>query len=70
MEDRVCSGQLFQPLFREQLAYHGPERLVHAVIVVGVEKAARLEVPAQGAQFFRGESDRPVARHVQERISP
>ena len=63
-------GHLDQGMVREDAGDLPAERLIHPVVVVGVEEAALLEVAAQVAKLFVGEMDVAVPRHIDVRHVP
>lgn len=61
-------GQWDELFVRECALEFSAKGFVQPVVVVGKEKSPALEVQAQAAQFFFGESDVPVAREEQHGI--
>ena len=64
-EQVVVRGQLDELPRGEDLADLPAEGLVHAVVVVGVEEPARLEVAPEAGGFLRRPGDVAVPRHVE-----
>ena len=64
-EQVVVRGQLDELPRGEDLAHLPAEGLVHAVVVVGVQEAARLEVTPQAGGFLGRPGDVAVPRHVE-----
>ena len=68
--NRVRQRHLNQRMVRKDARDLAAERLVHPVVVVGVQKAALLEVAPQGAELDVGEMHVPVAGHIDVRDVP
>ena len=68
--DGVAQGHLHQGMVREDARDLAPERLVHAVIVVGVQEPALLEPATQDAHLVVREAHVAMPRDVEVRDIP
>src|SRR5205807_5028843 len=67
---QTCALPIYQRVVGEDARDLAPERLVHAVVVVGVQEPALLEVAAQDLELLVREADVAVPRHIDERDVP
>ena len=68
MVEAVRKGEFNKLFFGKNFFDLAAEGLVHAVIIVGIEKAAVLEVCPQPVHLVIGENNAPVPRHEHKRI--
>src|SRR5439155_1462869 len=65
MVDRMIQRHFNERVIREHAGDLTPERLVHAVIVVGMEESTLLQVAAQGLELLVREVDVAVTGHIE-----
>ena len=68
--DRVGQRNFNKRVVRKHAGDLAPERLVHPVIVVGMQEPALLQVATQQLHLFVRESDVAVSRHIEVRDIP
>src|SRR5437588_2897536 len=64
MVDGMAQRHFNERVIREHAGDLAPERLVHAVVVVGVEESSLLQVATQGLGVLVREMDVAVPRHI------
>ena len=66
----MVEGHLYERPVRKDPGNLPPKRLIHSIVVIGMEKASVLQIPPQDQHFLIRKQDVSMTGHIDERHVP